>query len=288
MNNILAIVIPAYKPQFFEDALKSIAAQSCKDFNCYIFDDCGSKEISEISAKYPQFKYYRFNENLGRKNLIGHWNRCLEKISEKWVWLFCDDDIAYENCVYEFYNKQKKYPNGNIFRFEIYRLDEIENDNWSSNNLPNQTSLEFLESRLKGHIRSAVSNYIFNKEKLFELNKGFVDFPLAWNSDDATWMLLGKENGIIAINDARITWRISGQNITSKKDNFQEKSRADILFYKWCINNFYISIKIKWLFSKWFSKRKLLQKITTEPIIFFSIFIKIFRKVYGLVKMILK
>jgi len=278
LNNILSIVIPAYKSQFFEEALESIAIQSCKNFNCYIFDDCGPKEISKISEKFPQFKYHRFNENLGRKNLIEHWNRCLEKISEEWVWFFSDDDIAAENCIEEFYKKQKEYPNNSIFCFELDRVDETGNDHWSSKNSPNRTSLEFLENRLKGRIRSAVPNYIFNRKKLFELNKGFVNFPLAWNSDDATWMLLGKENGIVAINNARVKWRISGQNITSKKDNFQEKSKADILFYKWCVKNFSISIRFRWLFAKWFSRRKLSSKIIINPVIICSISIKIYRK----------
>ena len=279
MNNILAIVIPAYKPQFFEEALKSIAIQSCKNFNCYIFDDAASEEIKEISKKFPQFKYSRFNENLGGKNLVAHWNRCLEEISEEWIWLFSDDDIACENCVGEFYRKQEEYPNNSVFRFELDRLDEIGNDNWSSNGLPNQTSLEFLENRLKGHMRSAVPNHIFNKKRLFELNKGFVNFPLAWNSDDATWMLLGKGNEIIAINNARVTWRISGHNITSKKDDFQEKAKADILFYEWCVKNFCISIRFKWLFIKWFSKRKILLRCFWQPIIFFSILAKVCRKI---------
>jgi len=278
LNNILSVVIPAYKPQFFEEALESIANQSCKKFNCYIFDDCGPKEISDISEKFPQFKYHRFSENLGGRNLIEHWNRCLKKISEEWVWFFSDDDVACKNCVEEFYKKQKEYPNNSLFRFELDRVDETGNDNWSSNGLSNQTSLEFLESRLKGYIRSAVPNYIFNKKRLFELNKGFVNFPLAWNSDDATWMLLGKENGIAAINSARVKWRISGQNITSKRDNFQEKSKADILFYKWCADNFSLSIRLKWLFAKWFSRRRLYKKITVSPVIICSIFMKIYNK----------
>jgi hypothetical protein len=248
----LAIVIPAFKSQFFEQALSSIVKQSNRNFNGYIFDDAGPEEIFEIASKYPQFKYFRFDENLGGKNLVSHWNRCLEKIAEEWVWFFSDDDIASDNCVEEFYEKSKEFPMSNVFRFELDIIDSIGNDNRGYRDLHNQTSLEFLGSKLEKTV-SVVPDHIFNKKRLFELNKGFVDFPLAWCSDDATWMLLGKENGIVAINNARVKWRISGLNISSIKDRktMKIKLHAFMLFYLWCSKNFSLSFshKLKFLRS---------------------------------------
>jgi hypothetical protein len=150
---MLAIVVPAYRPQFFQLALNSIAAQTDKNFQCYIFDDAAPEEIKSISDNFPKFHYLRFEENMGR--------------------------------------------------------------------------------------------YDFN---------GFVNFPLAWYSDDATWCLLGKMHKIIAIPFATVQIRVSGINISSMRDKktMKIKLRAFMLFYLWCIRNFNLPLSYKLKFMRRF------------------------------------
>ena len=52
MRNTLAIVIPAYKPDFLLKTLTSIYSQSCKDFNLYIGDDCSPYDLSSIISQF--------------------------------------------------------------------------------------------------------------------------------------------------------------------------------------------------------------------------------------------
>ena len=47
----LAIVIPAYKPDYLFNTLQSIYSQSCKDFNLYIGDDCSPYDLKQITDK---------------------------------------------------------------------------------------------------------------------------------------------------------------------------------------------------------------------------------------------
>jgi len=252
---MLAIVIPAYKPQFFQLALNSVAAQINKNFKCYIFDDAAPEEIMSISNDFPDFHYTRFSENMGGHDLVGHWHRCLDFVKEEWVWLFSDDDIMEPNCVKEFYETLYLHPKATVFRFARRDIDQNGQIIREIQSIKNETGLEFLKSKLIGK-RSCLPDHIFNWKKLKEINNGLVNFPLAWCADDATWCLLGKIHEIIAIPSAIVQIRNSGINISCIKDRKTVKTKlyASMLFYLWCIQNFDLSLSHKLKFAKVFSE----------------------------------
>ena len=65
---MLAIVIPYYKIQFFEETLRSLANQTDKRFMVYIGDDASPDDPLELlqrfSGQFP-FEYHRFETNTG-------------------------------------------------------------------------------------------------------------------------------------------------------------------------------------------------------------------------------
>lgn len=97
MDSRLAIVIPAYKSRFLQATLDSIAKQSCKDFVVYIGDDNSPQNLEAIVGRYRNefpLVYHRFEENMGRNDLPGHWERCIAlSRNEPLIWLFSDDDL---------------------------------------------------------------------------------------------------------------------------------------------------------------------------------------------------
>jgi len=249
----LAIVVPAYRSRFLQEALTSIAKQTNQNFKCYIFDDCSSENIKDISMKFAHFEYCRFDENLGSKNLIAHWNRCLERIDEEWVWLFSDDDIMEDNCIEEFYKKLEEYHSKTyLFRFKHNTIDEFGKEVSPAKSIKNEYDFEFLNSTLAGN-PSRLQDHIFNWKELKKIG-GFVEFPLAWCSDIATWCLLSKEKEIIAINSAMVNFRMSGNNISSQKVYMKEKLLANRLFYLWCVKNFNLTLSMKWKFIMSFAR----------------------------------
>lgn len=90
MKETLAIIIPAYKPDFLESALSSVAAQTCHDFTVYVCDDASPYDIRSIVngfASSIDIQYTRFEDNLGGTDLVGQWNRCLASAQdEEWTW----------------------------------------------------------------------------------------------------------------------------------------------------------------------------------------------------------
>ena len=237
----LAIVIPAYKIDYLDKTLLSIARQTCKEFTVYIGDDASPYPLKYIIDKYRdkiRINYKYFDDNLGKNDLVAHWERCIDLIGdENWIWLFSDDDLMEQTCVEEFYNTVQKYSDFDLFHFNVRQIDENDKVTGHLSAYPEILSVEeFLIKRLKGGFRSYVVEYIFRKSIFYEKGR-FENFDLAWCSDDATWIKLGHGKGIRTIEKSKIFWRRSSLNITSdvNQDILERKFNAEISFADWVI-----------------------------------------------------
>ncbi|MFV0140397.1 glycosyltransferase [Empedobacter falsenii] len=95
--NKLAIIIPYYKITFFEDCLNSLVNQTNKNFNVYIGNDNSPNDPKELIEKYSdqlQINYKKFDDNLGKDNLVLQWDRCINMSKqEEWIQFLDSDDI---------------------------------------------------------------------------------------------------------------------------------------------------------------------------------------------------
>lgn len=241
----LAIVIPAYKNQYFNKALESIANQTRQDFRLYIGDDFSPVDLSTIVQPYKNridLVYQRFDENLGGKDLVAHWERCIEMVrDEDWIWLFSDDDFMDSNCVESFYQALDQDPSFDLFHFNRVVIDQ--NDKVLTHYyraFPDVLSnKDFLIKRLKHCNHSTLVEYIFRKSCFFEKG-GFQYFDLAWGSDDALWIKLSQRKGIKTIAEAKVRWRTSPHNISSNTEDIdiiRRKLRAQIAFVEWILKH---------------------------------------------------
>lgn len=261
----LAIVIPAYKSTFFKETLESIANQSCKAFTLYIGDDASPHDLKSIVKTFKndlQIIYKRFDENLGGIDLVAHWSRCISLTQdEEWLWLFSDDDVLDSDCVKLFYDNLSKYPDEDIFHFNVQIIDKNNNAAGKIRTFPDILSSEdFYLKRLTKELYSFVVEYVFRKDT-FTGKGGFEPFDLGWSSDDATWIKLSADKGIKTINGSIVKWRASGINISSilnDKPIIIRKLNAHIKFLLWADKFFKENhivhkatgmIKIKWLLT---------------------------------------
>lgn len=243
MSNKLAIVIPAYKSRFIDQALESFAMQTCKDFTLYIGDDASPENLVEIVKKYESripIVYHRFGSNLGGTDLVAQWERCIDLVrNEEWIWLFSDDDIVSSDCVQGFYtlikNKTIYELNNRVLRFNLDIVDMNLNV-LQGFTTPEEFSVEyFLESCfIKHKLKNKAVEFIFSKHNYQSVGK-FVNFPLAWGSDIATILRLGRSAGFLTIPKGKVSWRDSGFNISSliQPEVTREKQRASQQFYFW-------------------------------------------------------
>lgn len=216
----LAIVIPAYKSDFFDKALNSLNRQTNKNFNIYIGDDNSPENIYEISKKYEitlNIKYHRFADNLGAKDLVGQWERCVTLINdEEWIWLFSDDDIAEENCVQVFYDTLDDTNSYyDVYRFNIVVIDKDDNIKYITPESPYHENFDLLcLNILLGKRGNSMPDHIFRGTKYNELG-GFINFAFGQSADWATSITFANPKGLITMSDAKVKWRYSGINLSS-------------------------------------------------------------------------
>ncbi|MFL9831960.1 glycosyltransferase family 2 protein [Flavobacterium sp. ST-87] len=238
----LAIVIPYYKINFFEVTLDSLANQTNQQFKVYIGDDASPDNPAILLENYQNkidFVYQRFEQNLGGKSLVQQWNRCLDLCNgEEWIMILGDDDVLEPHCIDAFYTHLEEIQSLNIsvVRFATQVIDK-DGVTISQVHLHPKTekAVDFLIRKLKGGTRSSLSEYVFKKELVYYIQ--FKDFPLAWYSDLLAVLEFSNWKQIFTINEAIVYFRLSGLNITSRKDDLTLKNVATFNFYYYLLSN---------------------------------------------------
>lgn len=231
--NELAIVIPAWKPDFFRTALESIAAQTDQRFTVYVGNDAGPEVLEAACRDFSRLDliHHRFPDNLGGRSLTEHWNRCVALSREPWVWLFADDDVMAPGCVAAFHAALPDLSDHSVVRFDTRVIDRdgrVIRENPA--HPEKETGAEFLYDRLLGRRHSYVVEYLFRR-RAFDREGGFPHYPVAWCADDAAWYAFSRADSIRTLAGSRVSWRASGQNITDANRRHQREKLAAALAF---------------------------------------------------------
>ena len=130
---------------------------------------------------------------------------------------------------------------GYFFRFPLAVIDG-ENKRIRANRPLEEGSVScyrLLLDKLQGKIDSAAVEYVFSRE-IWQSAGGFVHFPMAWCSDDATWAAFARHaGGVISLPGQPVCWRnVEGANISNSAGHDKDKLHATILFLRWMRNMF--------------------------------------------------
>ena len=233
---MIAIIIPYYKLESFENLLKSLITQTNKNFNVYIGDDASPEDPSAIIRSFSDrlnITYVRFDKNLGSTSLVKQWERCIAlKQDEPWMTILGDDDYYEPNVVACFYDQLEVFETkSHVVRFATQtKYIEDRTITTAFTHPIWETAVDSYYRKFKGKTRSSLSEYFF-KSNVY-LKYGFTDYPLAWYSDDKAWLDFSDGLPIYTINDATIVIAVSKQSLTGKKDNREDKLKAQQLFLK--------------------------------------------------------
>lgn len=231
----LAIVIPAYKSEFLQQTLESLATQTNKDFAVYIGNDGGDAVIEKIVITYSDrlnITYRYFENNIGNVSLVKQWQRCFALTqNEEWLWLLPDDDYADPQCLELFYRYLQLH-DFDVFRFNV-KFITADGSVFKTNAAlpPVQAAFDSLMEKLSFSRPSTIAEFIFNKNKFSQT--GFADIPLAWGTDDLLWYSMGEEKGIHGCNAAYVYLRQSHLNISNNYTSLAEKkNEANFIFFE--------------------------------------------------------
>jgi glycosyltransferase involved in cell wall biosynthesis len=238
----LAVVIPAFKARFFGRALASLARQTNRAFTVYIGDDCSQADLKSISDQFVDrlcIRYTRFGNNIGAKNLVRQWDRCMTLLTdEDWVWFFSDDDLASENCVETFY-RRKAETDGDVYRFNTCTIDENDRERFPTVPSPDfESSEEMALNLLLGRRGNSMPDHVFSRD-IYMRSGGFVYTPYAQAADWATSILYSKEKGMHMLQSGLVSWRKAGDSISATVfRNKADKILGHFCFIEWLLKHF--------------------------------------------------
>lgn len=249
-SHLLAIVIPAYKAKFLYKTLSSLSSQTEKRFSVYIGDDNSPENLLEIVSEFEHrldLRYTKFSNNMGGVDLVAHWSRCLELIEdEEWFIMFSDDDLMDEGCVESLYRCVDK-DDFDVLHYNLKIINEIDEVIKEPSVYPQVlSSLDFFDLLYSGKIDARMPEFIFST-KHFKANGGFISFPMAMRTDNATVIQCAFERGIRTIEDSFVRWRLSGENVSSGQNSVEKHLvfyRAIVSFFNW-LNDFGDRLKVQ-------------------------------------------
>ena len=230
-----SFVLPAYKSDYLQDAIDSILQQTVSDFELIIVDDASPYHLETIVNRYDDQRviFHKNKENIGGKNLVENWNKCIKYAKGDYVILASDDDIYSPLFLQQVDERVKEYPEVDIIRSRVNRIDskgtitDIEQVY-----KPYMPFSEFVFYWSKGII-NCIANYVFKRTSLLNAG-GFVDMPCAWFSDDITVVNMAI-NGVATTEDALFYFRTSDKSVswTFDKETVKKKWEANGMFYNW-------------------------------------------------------
>lgn len=230
-----SFILPAYKAKFLKEAIDSILGQTYTEFELIIVNDASPEDLDAIVNGYidKRIVYYKNETNIGGSDLIAQWNLCLAHAKGEYVVLASDDDIYSPEYLENMDILIKKYPQVNVFRPRVKRIDRkgkiLNIDGYAGEHL---SQLEYFYLWSIGNINSGIPFFIFKRSSLIAIG-GFVNYPLAWFSDDATVMKLA-DNGIAICNKTLFTFRLANESISTahnSRKSLVSKYRATKAFY---------------------------------------------------------
>lgn len=238
---LFSFVLPAYKSRFLKEALDSILAQTYIDFELIIVDDASPENIKGIVDLYDDLRllYYRNPENIGGKDLVAQWNHSISFAKGDYIILASDDDKYAPEYLEEIERMIRRFPDVNVFRPRISYINtnsEVIYSEPESNDII-LSRLGYLQRMVEGKLMSGVPQYVFKRKALIE-NQGFVNFPMAWASDDVTVVALA-DKGLAIVNKPLFYFRYSDINISGRSDTIQTmryKLKAATMYFDYISN----------------------------------------------------
>lgn len=230
----VSFILPAYKRRFLKEAIDSILAQTCREFELVVVDDKSPEGLHEVIKEYSweknceplsdggkkwlvdgvSVRYYQNSENIGGRDLVAAWNHAMEYATGEWCVLASDDDVYHPDYLAEMFRLQEKYPQCDLFHCRLAVVDT--DGKWlrvGEERVEFESQIQMVYSRGAKRLDQVAADFMFRRVALDRIG-GFVRFPLAWYSDDATWMELSRR-GCGCSPRVLFHFRQSGENISS-------------------------------------------------------------------------
>lgn len=231
---LVSVIIPAYKKEWLGEAIKSVLEQSYRNLELVIVNDCSPEDIQSVVMEFDddRIKYYYNERNIGGKNLVEQWNRCVNYAEGEWLCLLADDDKYMPLFLSDLLALTQKYPQCDVFRSRVEIIDRYSSHVSLFPSSPEyETAEDYLWHVLNHYRRQTISEFMLRTDIIRKCG-GYVYCPLAWGSDFLSILQFATLNGIVSSTKVNVQYRDSGENISSNKDKYLvDKLKATSIKY---------------------------------------------------------
>lgn len=230
----VSFVLPAYKRSFLKEAIDSILSQTYHDFELIVVDDCSPEGLKEIIDMFhdDRLTYHRNEANIGGKDLVAAWNHAITYAQGEWCILASDDDVYLPKYLETLLSLTTKYPTCDLFHSRLSIINS--SSEWiavGDERILYENCMQMIYARGVRRLSQMAPDFMFRLSALRKIG-GFVHFPKAWYSDDATWFCLSK-NGCVCAPEILFCFRQSGHNLSTQYENLYEKQIAAENYKVW-------------------------------------------------------
>lgn len=236
---LLSFVMLAWKGAWLAEAIESILAQTYKNIELIVVDDCSPEDLRSIVERYddPRISYHRNEKNLGGIHLTKQWMHCVGLAKGEYVVIASDDDVYDIHFAESCMAKAILYPNVNIIRAGVKDVDEEGRVLWTeaTSQLSGDciSQAEYTWAYRQGIVSICMGNLVFRRSEL--LRKGVQAFPRALGSDIAVSIDLA-EQGMALADPGLFAFRHSTVHLSGSLTQLEPKMEAINLFYGWVMN----------------------------------------------------
>jgi len=249
----VSFILPAYKRRFLKESIDSILAQTYRDFELVIVDDKSPEGLYEVIKEYkwePTFetlpdggrkwlvdgisvRYYQNADNMGGKDLVAAWNKALSYSNGEWVVCAGDDDVYLPRFAEKLFKMMDRYPNVDAFHCRIAYINSAGDvERLGAPRAEYESVIQMIDHSCVTRKDQRIPDFMYRRSRLLEIG-GYVQSPRAWYSDIMTAIVMTSFGGAVCCPDVLLKWRQSGENISSRNDDVDEKIEAGVQFIAW-------------------------------------------------------
>ena len=228
----VSLLMPVYQgAQFLEASLRSVFAQSFRDFDVTVVDDGsvdGSGEIAErVAAECRGDVPFRLVRNAERQGLVGNWNRCLEQAGGTYVLLFHQDDLLDPGMLQRSVSAFNQHPDLGFVYSAYWCMDGQDRPlpPWSESPFSGRIDgLRLVEALIRENFICCPSVVV--PRKVYE-RVGAYDTRFAFSADMEMWMRIASRYDAFCCPEIGIRYRLHDAQVTADFRG-QRRVRGDL------------------------------------------------------------
>ena len=210
---LVSVILNCYNSaKFLKKSIKSVIAQSYKNWELVIFDNCSNDNTKLEVLKFKKNKKIKYFKSKKLVNLYHARNLAIKKTNGSLITFIDADDWWLKNKLKKQVNFLEKYKNSNIVYTNLFLFNEIKNKIklFSKDNLYNGNITQSLLNKFQMPILTTmIRKKIFLKNKFDKRYSIIGDFDL--------FVRISLKEKIFSIQEPLAYYRIHSSNMTTQK-----------------------------------------------------------------------